>query len=80
MSLPSIVSVTLFGVISAGITQAEGHYTPWFIASSVLMSVGAGLLSTLQPSSGAATWLGYQFIFGIGAGFGFQQPLIAVQV
>jgi hypothetical protein len=79
MSLPSIVSVTLFGILAAGATQAEGHYSPWVILSSVLMAIGAGLLSTLKPDSPHQMWLGYQFLFGIGAGFGFQVPIIAVQ-
>lgn len=79
MSLPSIVSVTLFGVLAAGVTQAEGHYSPWVILSSILMAIGAGLLSTMSPTSPHQMWLGYQFLFGIGAGFGFQVPIIAVQ-
>jgi hypothetical protein len=57
----------------------EGHYTPWMIASSILMSVGAGLLTTFNPEIGKSKWIGYQALTGIGVGLGMQQPLMAVQ-
>jgi hypothetical protein len=43
------------------------------------MAIGAGLLSTLEVDSGSPKWIGYQFIFGAGVGFGMQQTLVAVQ-
>ena len=79
MSLPNIGSVTVFSMIAAAVTQIEGHYSPWIILSSVLMAIGGGLLTTLKVDSGHAQWLGYQFLSGIGSGFGFQGPVIAVQ-
>ncbi|KAK8082773.1 efflux pump antibiotic resistance protein [Apiospora saccharicola] len=44
-----------------------GYYTPFMIAATVLMSIGAGLLSTFEPGTSRAAWIGY------------QQPLMAVQ-
>src|SRR4051812_43642885 len=49
------------------------------IASSILMSVGVGLMYTFTPESNHSMWIGYQAIAGIGIGLGMQQPLIAVQ-
>lgn len=49
------------------------------IASTVIVAIGSGLISTLTPSSGHAQWIGYQALTGIGIGLGMQQPLIAVQ-
>lgn len=49
------------------------------IASTVLMAVGVGLMSTFTPESYHGYWIGYQAIAGIGIGLGMQQPLIAVQ-
>lgn len=43
------------------------------------MPIGAGLLSTFTPSTGHAKWIGYQVIFGLGLGFGAQQPLNVAQ-
>jgi hypothetical protein len=49
------------------------------IGSSVLCSIGAGLLYTLTPESDHSYWIGYQAIVGVGIGLGMQQPMIAVQ-
>jgi predicted MFS family arabinose efflux permease len=79
MLLPMILSV-VFGTISSGIVISRvGYYTPFFLLSSVIMPIGAGLITTFTPSTGHAKWIGYQILFGIGLGFGAQQPLNVVQ-
>lgn len=78
-NIPMILSLVIFSMVSGIAVQAFGYYTPFVIASSVLMSVGAGMLSTLKPSSGPGEWIGYQILFGLGVGFGMQQTLLAVQ-
>ncbi|KAJ7615194.1 hypothetical protein DFH06DRAFT_1013362, partial [Mycena polygramma] len=42
---------------------------------------GAGLMiiSTFEANTGHAHWIGYQIIFGLGAGSGSQEPVIAAQ-
>ena len=70
----------VFGVISAGaLTTRFGHYMPFIFASAILMSIGAGLLTTLRVDSSTGHWIGYQLLFGIGSGAGFQQPAVAAQ-
>jgi hypothetical protein len=49
------------------------------LISTVLMAIGSGLLSTLEVHSSTGMWIGYQLIFGIGSGAGFQQPVLAAQ-
>ncbi|KAI9792094.1 MAG: MFS sugar transporter [Peltula sp. TS41687] len=78
-SLPMILGVVIASLIAGGAITAIGYYTPFVIASSVLMSIGAGLLTTLQVDSPSSKWIGYQAIFGVGVGLGLQQALIAVQ-
>jgi hypothetical protein len=43
------------------------------------MPIGAGLTTTFTPATGHAKWIGYQVLFGVGLGFGAQQPLNVVQ-
>jgi hypothetical protein len=43
------------------------------------MSVGAGLLTTLQVDTGEGKWVGYQIIYGFGMGLCFQAPNLAAQ-
>lgn len=66
-------------ILSGIATTIIGYYTPFTIASSVLMGIGGGLLTTFTVTTGSPKWIGYQVIFGLGVGFGMQQPLIAAQ-
>ena len=79
MNLPMLISVVLFSLVAGVIVSVVGHYTPFMLVSTVLMSVGYGLISTFQPDTGSGTWIGYQILAGAGVGFGMQQPLMAVQ-
>lgn len=79
MSLPLILGVVICSVVAGGLVTALGQYAPFMLASSVLMAIGAGLLSTFKVDTGHAEWIGYQALFGIGVGLGMQQILIAVQ-
>ncbi|QIW97144.1 hypothetical protein AMS68_002662 [Peltaster fructicola] len=79
-NLPLVVSLVITSMVAGGIVTAVGWYTPFIIASSVIMTIGAGLISTFNVNTGTGAWIGYQLLFGIGVGFGMQQGLIAVQV
>ncbi|KAF2405494.1 MFS general substrate transporter [Trichodelitschia bisporula] len=79
MNLPMILGLVVISVIAGGSVSALGYYTPFMYISVVLMSIGAGLLTTLKVNAGHSKWIGYQFVFGAGVGFGMQQPLIAAQ-
>lgn len=79
MNLPLLLAQVIFSIIAGILVTTLGYYTPFMILSSVLMAVGAGLLSTFQPDTSSSKWIGYQIIFGAGVGVGMQQALIAVQ-
>lgn len=78
-NIPMILGLVIFSMVAGIVITKVGYYTPFVLTSSVLMSIGAGLLSTLNVDSGHSKWIGYQIIFGAGVGFGMQQTLIAVQ-
>ncbi|KAJ8111147.1 hypothetical protein OPT61_g6184 [Boeremia exigua] len=50
------------------------------IASTVLGSVGAGLISTWRVDVDRAMWIGVQVLFGFGVGVGMQQPSMMAQI
>jgi hypothetical protein len=79
MLLPTILSVVVASIFSGFAISKIGYYTPFFILCSLIMPVGAGLISTFTPETGHAKWIGYQVIFGIGLGFGALQQLNVVQ-
>lgn len=70
----------VLAMISGGlINQKVGYYTPLGIAGACIMSVGAGLLTTLQVDTGSGRWIGYQNMTGLGMGFCLQVPNLATQ-
>ncbi|GFF24606.1 putative HC-toxin efflux carrier TOXA [Aspergillus udagawae] len=79
MNLPMLLGTVLMSLFSGAMVSAIGYYTPFMLISPVIMTIGAGLLSTLKVDSGHAVWIGYQALTGIGIGLGFQQSMIVVQ-
>jgi MFS family permease len=78
-TLAFLLAVTVAAPV-AGITVSKfGYYVPHMIASPIFMSIGAGLMTTLIPSTPKAKWVGYQVLFGFGTGLGMQQPSVAAQ-
>jgi hypothetical protein len=78
-TLPFLLANTIMVVVSGALVTKIGYYTPFIWAAVVFMSVGAGLLTTLEVNSGTGKWIGYQIIYGIGGGLGFQQSVMAAQ-
>ncbi|KAK6822240.1 hypothetical protein RU639_006918 [Aspergillus parasiticus] len=79
MNLPLLLPMIVSSIAAGACVTMVGYYTPFMIATPILMSIGGGLLSTLKVDSGDAAWIGYQILFGIGVGLGMQQPMIVVQ-
>ncbi|KFZ04713.1 hypothetical protein V501_09050 [Pseudogymnoascus sp. VKM F-4519 (FW-2642)] len=79
MLLPMILSTIVGSLFSGFLVAKLGYYTPFFILSSIITTIGAGLFTTFTPSTGHAKWIGYQVLYGIGLGFGVQQPMNVVQ-
>lgn len=77
--IPMLVAVIVGVVVSGALVSLIGYYTPFALAGSVLMPVGLGLLTTIDPDTPRAALLAFPAIFGLGVGVGFQQPLIGVQ-
>ncbi|KAI9826707.1 MAG: hypothetical protein M1826_006589 [Phylliscum demangeonii] len=79
MILPMIGAMISAVLLGGALVSALGYYTPFMIVSSIMTSVGAGLMTTLKVTTGHSLWIAYEVIFGFGYGLGFQQPLIAAQ-
>lgn len=78
-NLPLVLGTSIFAVVSGGLITATGQYVPFLILGAVLSVIGAGLLYTLDISSGANKWIGYQVISGIGIGLGTNTPIAVAQ-
>ena len=78
-NLPLILALVVAAIVNGAFVSQVGYYNPTMIASSVTMSVGAGLVTTFRRDTGHAQWIGYQVIYGFGLGLGMQQSGIAAQ-
>ncbi|KAJ7197032.1 MFS transporter [Mycena pura] len=78
-NLALILSLVVATLVSGGSVTVLGYYVPFMILGSIIMPIGAGLISTLTVDAGHVKWIGYQVIFGFGCGLGLQQPFIAAQ-
>ena len=78
-TLPMILALVIAGVSSGILVNRIGYYAPFMIANGVVMSIGAGLITTWRPDTTHPKWIGYQVIFGFGIGLGMQQASLAAQ-
>ena len=78
-TIPLVLSLVVMSIFAAIFTQKISYYVPAMLLSPVLCSIGAGLLSTLSPGSGHNAWIGYQVLYGLGIGCGFQTSSLPAQ-
>lgn len=78
-TIPFILSMTLGLILAGGLTTKIGYYMPFVYAGVVLTSIGTGIITTWTPSTTIGQWIGYQIIFGLGTGLGFQMAQTAAQ-
>ncbi|KAI1350632.1 MFS general substrate transporter [Xylaria sp. FL0043] len=79
-TLPAVLGLVLFSIIGGGAATALGQYVPLLLISSIVASVGAGLLSTLKVDSTIGYWFGYQALMAAGVGLGAQNVMLVGQV
>ncbi|KAL9052116.1 MAG: hypothetical protein Q9206_004430 [Seirophora lacunosa] len=77
--LPFVLGSALFSILSGGLISVLGHYVPFMIAGSTMVTIAAGLLYGMDVGAGPAHWIGYQVLLGIGTGLAFQPPVMANQ-
>ncbi len=78
-TIPQIVGALLFSLLAGLYIRKTRFFFPVVVASTVITSIGCGLLSLLSPTSSAAQWICFQLLVGIGIGLGMQQAAVIVQ-
>ncbi|KAI0170014.1 MFS general substrate transporter [Hypoxylon sp. FL1284] len=79
MILPLILSQLFASVVCGALVQKTGYYLPEVIVGNALVAVGAGLTSTLSPTSSLGEIIGYQILMGAGRGLVLQMLVTAMQ-
>ncbi|PVH74376.1 hypothetical protein DL98DRAFT_552242 [Cadophora sp. DSE1049] len=77
--LPIVMFQVFMAVVSGVSVQKFGYYLPFVIAGTSITAIGYGLFSMLEPSSSTGHWVGYEVVFGLGAGCAGAMAFIAMQ-
>ncbi|KAI6838779.1 MFS general substrate transporter [Hortaea werneckii] len=78
-TIPLVLSLVVASILAGQAVGRIGYYTPFAIASAIIMPIGAGLLTTWTVQTGSPKWIGFQVLFGLGVGLGMQQATMAAQ-
>nr|GAT60011.1 MFS general substrate transporter [Mycena chlorophos] len=76
---PVALGGTLTSMIIGPLVTRTKRTKPYIIIGTVMMTIGAGLLVILNENSSLGQEMGFTLIQGMGTGFLFQPPLIALQ-
>lgn len=77
--LPLVLAMVIASILSGVIVGRIGYYMPPLLFGIVLMTTGAGLLTTLQIDTPSSRWIGYQILYGFGTGCTLAVPTLAMQ-
>ena len=66
-------------MFGSGAVGKVGWIQPFLMSGAVLVTVGAGLIYTLDATTAAGRCVGYQIIAGAGLGLVVQVPIVAAQ-
>lgn len=77
--LPTMVAQIISSLVSGALITVFGYFNPWLLTGTALMSIGSGLIATFDLDTASSKWIGYQVIYGLGAGMFQTVPLIAIQ-
>ncbi|BDD60843.1 Efflux pump fus6 [Monascus purpureus] len=78
MLFPIATTTAPFGVMAGILITVTGHYRIFHFLGFALMAVACGLFSLLDEHSTTGDWVGFQILFGVGAGFIFTSCLPAI--
>ncbi|OJD09930.1 hypothetical protein AJ78_08851 [Emergomyces pasteurianus Ep9510] len=80
MAIPLVLALVIGSIIGGIAISVIGYFTQFYYVSVILATVGAALLTTFTTNTGSSKWIGYQVIYGLGLGIGFQLPILTPQV
>lgn len=78
-TLPTFLAQVVFIIFSTAFIEKFLYLAPPGALGQAVSTIGAGLMTTFHPGSGAGEWIGYQVLAGGGRGLALQTPMLAVQ-
>lgn len=75
LCLPMVAS----SIVTGSLTTKIGYFTPFLIIGTCIMAVGASLFTTVEVDTDDRMLIGFQVLYGWGAGMVLQAPNLAAQ-
>ncbi|KAL1961590.1 hypothetical protein VTN77DRAFT_1416 [Rasamsonia byssochlamydoides] len=77
--LPFVLPNAIFSLLTGIFVTKTGYFAPPAIIGCAIATAASGMLSTLEPTTNTAQWVGYVFLVAAGVGIAIQQSFTAVQ-
>jgi len=77
--LPLVLTEASTGILTGILIHRTGRYIETIWAGTTLLTLGVGLLIDLDANSTLTKMIPFQIVIGLGSGFLFEPPLIALQ-
>jgi hypothetical protein len=77
--IPLIASFSVATLFSGLLATKPGIAAPFLMLSSIISTIGTGLLYTLDIGTPSSQWISFQILAGLGFGLGLQVPIIIAQ-
>ncbi|CAN9199355.1 unnamed protein product [Alternaria alternata] len=79
LNLPLVLAMVIGSIISGGVVSKTGYAAPFMNAGAILATIATGLMYTFDIGTGLGKWIGYQALYGIAVGLGFQMAINTAQ-
>ncbi|PNP42125.1 hypothetical protein TGAM01_v202469 [Trichoderma gamsii] len=77
--LPLLLSSVFMSIVTGGLIPVIGYYNYLILPSTILYTIGCGMITTFAVHTPLKEWFGYQVLAGLGIGAGFQTSVLVVQ-
>jgi hypothetical protein len=79
LNLPMVISLAMGSTISGIVVSKTGHAAPFMVFGTVVATIATGLMYTFDIGTGVEKWIGYQILYGLSVGLGFQMGINIAQ-
>jgi EmrB/QacA subfamily drug resistance transporter len=79
LSLPLVAGLLVSSTVAGALITKSGRWKRWLVAGGVLMTVGFGLLATIDAATSIWVLSGYMVVLGAGVGMLMQNLVLAAQ-
>ncbi|KAJ3284918.1 hypothetical protein HK104_009714, partial [Borealophlyctis nickersoniae] len=78
-TFPLILGVVIFSLVTGAASAITGYYMPFIPLGGLMISLGSGLMATLDEDSNLGSQIGFLLIAGVGIGLAIQTVLMGAQ-